>query len=484
MTHLFQALWVLLVTLVVAAGLRVSRSLRIVREGFHDTPGARVCRFVGSEGETPSCPKGTVYQGATIGGSSGLQCTKNENGDSPQEVGTPALAEADVHGGRLLSLRIIDPGSGYAVPPSVRVFGGGQGARLEAVVEGGRVMALRILEPGYGFHAPPLIQVDPPQPVYRYCHLCCNPDPSLERLTSLKERLEVLERVMLQAAGTGAVGGDEALKQAARSTDPRYRAVPVTFEIQSDGTVACGQGPSIRVDATGVLVVDGVPRPRARLLSDCSLDESPVLPPGATAFPSGRVQLASGVQLPPSVVLNGEGQLVVDGTVRPDWVVRPDGQVGPAIGDVPPPPRPSASNRLQRVEIQEKAKRWNELVKRSLVEKEEDIRMAKAFLEKISAQLDREAFLAEKAIRYGFQVPAPMYDAEYVERIRWISKTADRAKMFLETTDDETKAACLDRWTNYPQTPEDARPFEETCAVFPARDTNPDAEPRTTDLEL
>lgn len=131
-------------------------------------PGGPSCRFL----NTPQCsPDFPYYTGANIGVAGGAQQFRC-SGPEDAEV---AEAVAVIDGGEIKKAYIVKNGKGYALPPKVKVIGGGgDGAKLETRLnpKTGQVVEIVVRNPGFGFHSTPVLELEQPG-ISDQCYLCC-----------------------------------------------------------------------------------------------------------------------------------------------------------------------------------------------------------------------------------------------------------------------------------------------------------------------
>jgi hypothetical protein len=79
-----------------------------------------------------------------------------------------ASATAELFGGFVVRLDIIDGGSGYVQSPGVMISGGGgSGARAIAEISGGKVVNLIVTSAGVGYTNTPQVTIKPPPGGFR-----------------------------------------------------------------------------------------------------------------------------------------------------------------------------------------------------------------------------------------------------------------------------------------------------------------------------
>jgi hypothetical protein len=79
-----------------------------------------------------------------------------------------ASATAELVGGFVVKLDIVDSGSGYLQAPGVTISGGGgSGARAIAEISGGKVVNLIVTSAGVGYTNTPQVNINPPPGGFR-----------------------------------------------------------------------------------------------------------------------------------------------------------------------------------------------------------------------------------------------------------------------------------------------------------------------------
>jgi sugar lactone lactonase YvrE len=103
---------------------------------------------------------------APAGGTATLTVAATNNPAGYQwftSTGRGALALAEVSGGQVFDIIVIDPGQEYVSTPQVHfVGGGGSGATAAASFLNGIVIGITVENRGSGYAVPPTIQIDPP----------------------------------------------------------------------------------------------------------------------------------------------------------------------------------------------------------------------------------------------------------------------------------------------------------------------------------
>lgn len=81
----------------------------------------------------------------------------------PLSAASPATGIASVDGGKVTSILLTSGGSGYAVPPQVRILGAdGSGAQAEAILEGDQVVRVEVTHGGTGYTIAPVVTFTSP----------------------------------------------------------------------------------------------------------------------------------------------------------------------------------------------------------------------------------------------------------------------------------------------------------------------------------
>lgn len=103
-----------------------------------------------------------------------------------------ALATTKPINGFVTIIELIEPGSGYTIPPQVKITGGGgNGATAIAILSGGSVEKIIVTNPGKNYSFAPTVAIDPPPSI-----------PSIARATSEVSGGFVVQAKLL-SAGSG-----------------------------------------------------------------------------------------------------------------------------------------------------------------------------------------------------------------------------------------------------------------------------------------
>ena len=79
--------------------------------------------------------------------------------DAPPAPGIRATAAAGISGGNVVSVSIINPGSGYTSNPAVTIAGGGGTATAYATIDKGSINSIILTNAGSGYTSPPTITI-------------------------------------------------------------------------------------------------------------------------------------------------------------------------------------------------------------------------------------------------------------------------------------------------------------------------------------
>ena len=127
------------------------------------------CLFVSSiNNNAVTCPKNySVNTGAKIGiSNSNISC----NGQKNNIKGAEAIAS--IKKGKIINIQIIDAGSNYTIPPSIKIIGDGVGAKAYSILKDRKINNIIIKKSGKNYKSTPIIKISKPN-VTTYCNLCC-----------------------------------------------------------------------------------------------------------------------------------------------------------------------------------------------------------------------------------------------------------------------------------------------------------------------
>ena len=127
------------------------------------------CIFVSSiNNNVVTCPKNySVYTGAKIGiSNSNISC----NGQKNNIKGAEAIAS--IKKGKVINIQIIDSGSNYTIPPSIKIIGDGVGAKAYSILKDRKISNIIIKKSGKNYKSTPIIKISKPN-ITTYCNLCC-----------------------------------------------------------------------------------------------------------------------------------------------------------------------------------------------------------------------------------------------------------------------------------------------------------------------
>jgi len=93
----------------------------------------------------------------------------------------PATATASVVSGFLVSITVVNGGSGYTAAPAVSIIDpSGTGALATATVSVGSVVAITVQSAGRGYSSSPTVAIDAPPAVYSYVTFWSNDGTSVD----------------------------------------------------------------------------------------------------------------------------------------------------------------------------------------------------------------------------------------------------------------------------------------------------------------
>jgi len=127
------------------------------------------CIFVSSiNNNVVTCPKNySVYTGAKIGiSNSNISC----NGQKNNIKGAEAIAS--IKKGKVINIQVIEAGSNYTTPPSIRIIGDGVGAKAYSILKDRKINNIIIKKSGKNYKSTPIIKISKPN-ITTYCNLCC-----------------------------------------------------------------------------------------------------------------------------------------------------------------------------------------------------------------------------------------------------------------------------------------------------------------------
>jgi hypothetical protein len=129
--------------------------------------GENKCKFFNSKKCSMDYP---TYMGASFN----IKADNMEISCNAEEDANIKSAETivTIEDGKLNSIFITNPGSGYTTAPPIEIEGDGKDGKVEAVLLNDIIKEIKILNPGYGYSNTPKLNI-----LYKSnnagCHLCC-----------------------------------------------------------------------------------------------------------------------------------------------------------------------------------------------------------------------------------------------------------------------------------------------------------------------